>query len=65
MDLDKLQEKLNSADVVEELIILSNKVFDKNNDDVKKVVEMFITSSYLMGKRNMIKPDAISFDDLV
>jgi len=63
MDLDKLQQKLDSTDVVEEVILLSNKVFDKNNDEVKKVVEMFITSSYLMGKRNMIKPDAISFDE--
>jgi len=59
MNFDKLNEKFESADVVEELIMLSSKVFDKNNDDVKKVVEMFITRSYLMGKQNAVK----SFDD--
>jgi len=59
MNFDKLNEKLDSSEVVEELIILSQKVFDKNSDDVKKVVELFITKSYLMGKQNAIK----SFDD--
>jgi transposase len=55
MNLEKLNEKVDSAEVVEELIILSKKVFDKSNDDVKKVIEMFITKSYLMGKKNMVK----------
>jgi len=55
MDLGKLKEKMDSADVVEELIILSSKVFSKSSDDVKKVIETFITKSYLMGKRNMVK----------
>jgi hypothetical protein len=55
MDLEKLKEKVDSTEVVEELIILSSKVFGKSNDDVKKVVEMFITKSYLMGKKNMVK----------
>jgi len=59
MNLDKLKEKINSTDVVEELIILSQKVFDKSSDDVKKVIEMMITKSYLMGKKNMVK----TFDD--
>ena len=55
MNLEKLQERMNSSDVVEELIILSGKVFEKSSDDVKKIIEMFITKSYLMGKKNMVK----------
>jgi len=59
MNLDKLKEEIDSTGVVEDLIILSKKVFDKNSDDVKQVIETFITKSYLMGKKNMAKP----FDD--
>ena len=55
MNLDKLKEAVDSTEVVEELIVLSKKVFDKCNDDVKNVVEMFITKSYLMGKQNQVK----------
>jgi len=55
MSLEKIKEKIDSSEIVEELIALSNKIFDKNNDDVKKVIEMFITKSYLMGKKNMVK----------
>jgi hypothetical protein len=59
MDFEKLKEKIDSTSLVEELIDLSNQVFGKSSDDVKKVVGMFITRSYLMGKRNMVK----TFDD--
>ena len=55
MNFEKLKGKMESADVVEELIMLSGKVFDKNSDDVKKVVELFITKSYLMGKKNKVQ----------
>jgi ribosomal protein S25 len=55
MNLEKLKEKVDSTEVVEELIVLSKKVFDKCNDDVKNVVEMFITKSYLMGKKNQVQ----------
>lgn len=55
MDLDKFKEKIDSAEIVEELITLSDKIFNKNTDEVKKVIEMFITRAYLMGKKNMIK----------
>jgi hypothetical protein len=55
MNLEKLKEKVDSIGVVEELITLSQKVFGKSNDDVKNVVEMFITKSYLMGKKNQVK----------
>jgi hypothetical protein len=55
MNLEKLKEMVNSIEVVEELVHLSRKVFSKSNDDVKDVVEMFITKSYLMGKKNMVK----------
>jgi len=55
MDLGKLKEKVNSTNVVEDLIDLSNKVFGKSSDDVKNVVEMFITKAYLMGKKNLVK----------
>jgi len=60
MDLEKLKEKVDSIKVVEELIAFSQKVFGKSNDDVKNVVEMFITTSYLMGKKNQSK----IFDDM-
>ena len=56
MNLEKLKETVDSTKVVEELIDLSKKVFGKCNDDVKEVVEMFIEKSYLMGKKNQIKP---------
>ena len=56
MDLEKLKQIVDSAEVVEELIALSKKVFGKSNDEVKNVVEMFITRSYLMGKKNQVKP---------
>jgi hypothetical protein len=55
MDLGKIKQTVDSTEVVEELIILSKKVFGKSSDDVKNVIEMFITKSYLMGKKNMIK----------
>jgi disulfide oxidoreductase YuzD len=55
MNLEKLKEKIDSVEVVEELIILSEKVLGKSNDEVKKVIELFITKSYLMGKKNMTK----------
>jgi len=55
MNLEKIQEKIESANVVEELISLSAKIFEKNSDDVKKIIETFITKSYLMGKKNMVK----------
>ncbi|MDR0301957.1 MAG: hypothetical protein LBI04_06570 [Treponema sp.] len=61
MNLEKLKENIDSTKVVEELIILSGKVFGKNSDEVKNVVEMFITKSYLMGKKNMTKV----IDDLI
>ena len=55
MNLEKLKENVDSAEVVEELIVLSEKVFGKCNDDVKNVVGMFITKSYLMGKQNQVR----------
>jgi len=55
MNLEKLKGKIDSSEVVEELIILSKKVFDKSSDDVKEIIETFITKSYLMGKKNMVK----------
>jgi hypothetical protein len=55
MNLEKIKERVDSTEVVEELIILSKKVFTKSSDDVQNVIEKFITRSYLMGKKNMIK----------
>jgi len=55
MNFEKLKENVDAAEVVEELIALSKKVFGKCDDDVKNVVEMFITTSYLMGKKNQVK----------
>ncbi|MCL2270251.1 MAG: hypothetical protein FWC24_02795 [Treponema sp.] len=55
MDLGKLKDRIDSTEVVEELIILSSKVFGRSNDDVKTVIETFITRAYLMGKKNMVK----------
>jgi hypothetical protein len=59
MNLEKVQEKIESSEVVEELIIFSKRVFEKSSEDVKKVIESFITKSYLMGKQNTVK----TFDD--
>ena len=55
MDLEKYKERIHSSEVVEELIDLSKRIFDRSSDDAKNIVEMFITQSYLMGKRNMVK----------
>ena len=55
MNLEKFKEKIDSAEVVEELVILSRKILGKTDDDIKKIIEMFITKSYLMGKKNMVK----------
>jgi len=55
MNLEKLKENIDSIKVVEELIIFSKKVFGNSSDDVKNIIEMFITKSYLMGKKNLIK----------
>jgi hypothetical protein len=55
MNLEKLKENINSTEVVEELIMLSKSVFGKSSDNVKSVIEMFITKSYLMGKKNMTR----------
>jgi len=59
MNLEKFKEKLDSVNVVEELVALSRTVFGKCDDDVKNVVEMFVTKSYLLGKKNQVK----TFDD--
>ncbi|MCL2210534.1 MAG: hypothetical protein FWB95_01280 [Treponema sp.] len=55
MNFEKLKKNIKTSEKVEELIILSGKVFGNSSDDVKKAVEMFITESYLMGKQNMVK----------
>jgi hypothetical protein len=55
MNLEQLKEKVDSTGIVEELVILSQKVFSKSDDDVRNVVEMFITKSYLLGKKNQVK----------
>jgi len=56
--MEKYKEKIYSSEVIEELIDLSKKVFDKSSDDAKTIIEMFVTQAYLMGKRNAVK----SFD---
>ena len=55
MNLEKLKDSVYSTEIVEELIALSGKVFGKSSDDVRNVIEMFITRAYLMGKKNMVK----------
>jgi hypothetical protein len=55
MEMVNYKERIDSCEVIEELIDLSKEVFNKSGDDTKKIVEMFITQSYLMGKRNMVK----------
>jgi hypothetical protein len=56
MNLEKFKKNVDSVEVVEELISLSRKVFGKSSEDVKNVIEIFITKSYLMGKKNMLMP---------
>jgi hypothetical protein len=55
MNLDKLKGHFDSIEKVEELVDLSKKVFGKCDDDVKSVVELFITKSYILGKKNQVK----------
>jgi len=55
MNLDKLKKNIDSANVIEELIMLSNQVLGKSSDNVKNIIEMFIIRSYSMGKKNMVK----------
>jgi len=59
MDFEKLNSRIKHSEKVEELILLSGKVFGNSSDDVKKAVETFITEAYKMGKQNMVK----SFDE--
>ena len=59
MNMEKLKERMDSSEKVEELLILSQKVFGKNSDEINNIIEMFITKSYLMGKQNAVKV----FDD--
>ena len=60
MDLEKLKRNINSARVVEELIMLSQKVFGKSSDETKDIIDTFITRAYLMWKQNKTK----TLDDL-
>jgi len=53
MNLIKLKEHIDSTEVVEDLIIFSKKVFCISSEEAKAAVEMFITKSYLMGKKNL------------
>jgi len=55
MDLEKLNKNIENTGVVEDLIILSRKVFGNSDDDVKNIIEKLITKSYLMGKKNLAK----------
>ena len=55
MNLEKLKGYVDSIEKVEELVDLSKKVFGKCDDDVKNVVETFITKSYILGKKNQVK----------
>jgi len=55
MNLEKLSEKIDASDVVEELLLLAEKVFDKSSNDVKNVIEMLVTKAYFMGKQNAVK----------
>jgi len=63
MELEKYKEKIDSSEVIEELIDLSDKIFAKSSDDAKKIVEMCITQAYLMGKRNAVKAVEASPED--
>jgi len=63
MELEKYKEKIDSSEVIEELIDLSNKIFAKSGDDARNVVDMFITQAYLMGKRNAVKTVDASPED--
>jgi succinate-acetate transporter protein len=53
MNWEKLKEAVDSAEVVEEVIALSRTIFSRSSDEVKKVVEMLIKKSSLIGKNNM------------
>ena len=54
MNIQKLKEIIDSTEVVEELMMLGEKVF-KKNDDAVCAVAYFIERAYIMGKRNKVK----------
>ena len=54
MNIEKLKEIINSTEVVEELMMLGEKVF-KKNDDAVCAVTYFIERAYIMGKQNKVK----------
>ena len=56
MNIDKLKEMINSTDVVEDLMMLGEKVF-KKNDDAVCAVTYFIERAYMMGKKNKVKTE--------
>ena len=51
MDLDLIKKKIGEVNVVEELMMLGEKIFKKNEDAVC-VVTYLIEKAYLMGKAN-------------
>ena len=54
MDIVKLKEMIESTEVVEELMMLGEKVFKKNEDAVCAIT-YFIERAYMMGKQNKVK----------
>ena len=52
--MDNLKETIDSARVVEELMMLGEKVF-KKNDDAVCAVTYFVERAYMMGKQNKSK----------
>ena len=54
MSIEKLKETIDSARVVEELMMLGEKIF-KKNDDAVCAVTYFIERAYLIGKQNKVK----------
>ena len=52
--MEKMKKTIDSIEVVEELMLLGEKVF-KNSDDAICVITYFIERAYIMGKQNKVK----------
>jgi len=55
MDLSKYEKLIDDAKVIEELDLLVDKVFKTKNEDIVKVIRIFLTRAYMMGKKNLTK----------
>ena len=62
MNLDFVKKKINETKVIEELMILGEKIF-KKNDDAVCIVTYLLEKAYVMGKNYAKKAKDNTFDE--